>query len=136
MQIISMGSQQTQSRICAVFRRLERLIVRQFDERLTHSFFPYFSSIKILHLIFIPYKMQVYRTQFIFLDDLLHSMSKLFTFKFEHIRKPQDYYAYVEMQKNVKAKLFQFYSKQQFFFKWYDDQTQNHRKYATCLFSI
>lgn len=136
MQIISIVSQQTQSRIFSAFRRLERLIVRQFDERLTHSFFPYFSSIKIIHLIFIPYKMQVYRTQFAFLDDLLHFMSKLISFKFEHIRKPQDYYAYMEMQKNVKEKLLQFYPKHRFFAKWYDDHTQNHRKYATFVFSI
>ena len=136
MQILSIVSQQTQSRILSVFRRLERLTVRQFDERLTDSFFSYFSSIKTVHLMFIPYKMLVYRTHLIFLDDLLHSMSKLISLKFEHIRKPQDYYAYKEMQKNIEEKFAEFHPKTRFFSKWYNDQTQKSHKYATFVFSI
>lgn len=136
MQIISIVSQQTQTRILSTFTRLERLTVRQFDERLTDLFFSYFSSIKILHLIFTPYKMQVYRTQLFFLDDLLRSTSKLISLKFEHIRKPQEYYAYMEMQKNIDEKFIEFYPKTRFFSKWFNDQTQKNHQYVTFVFSI
>jgi hypothetical protein len=79
--------------------------------------------------------MQVYRTKFPFLDDLLNSMPNLLTLKLEHIKKPQDYYAYLEMKKNMKDKLSEYYSKDIYWCKWYDDHTQKHNKYATFLFS-
>ena len=136
MQILSIVSQQTQSRIFSTFDRLERLTVRQFDERLTSHFFPYFSQIKILALIFIPYKMEVYRTQLIFLDELLHSLPKLISLKFEHIRKPHHYPAYVELQENVNEQFAQFFAKNSYYSKWYDDQTPKHQhKYTTFIFS-
>jgi hypothetical protein len=135
MQIISIVSQQTQSRIFSAFDRLQRVTVRQFDERLTDNFFSYFSQIKIFALIFIPYKMQIYRTKLTFLDDLLHSIPNLICLKFEHIKKPQDYYAYIEMQKNVDEKFSEYYSKNSYYSKWYDDHTQKHHKYATFFFS-
>ncbi len=135
MQIISIVSKQTQSRILSIFNRLQRVTVRQFDERLTNYFFSYFSHIKIFALIFTTYKMQVYRTKFPFLDDLLNSMPNLLTLKLEHIKKPQDYYAYLEMKKNMKDKLSEYYSKDIYWCKWYDDHTQKHNKYATFLFS-
>jgi hypothetical protein len=135
MQIISIVSQQTQSRILSAFHRLHRVTVRQFDERLTDHFFSYFSHTNIFALIFIPYKMQVYRTKFLFLDDLLHSIPNLISLKLEHIKKPQDYYAYIELQKNVEEKFAEYYAKDTYWWKWYDDHTQKHQKYATFLFS-
>jgi len=135
MQIISIVSQQTQSRILSTFARLRRVIVRQFDERLTEHFFSYFSHIKIFALIFTTYKMQVYRNKLPFLDDLLTSIPNLISLKLEHIKKPQDYHAYIEMQENVEEKFSEYYSKNIYFCKWYDDHTQKHNKYATFLFS-
>jgi len=135
MQIISIVSQQTQSRILSIFNRLNRVTVRQFDERLTDYFFSYFSHMKIFALIFTTYKMQVYRNKLPFLDDLLHSIPNLISLKLEHIKKPQHYYAYVEMQKNVEDKFSEYYSKNSYWYKWYDDHTQKHNKYATFLFS-
>ena len=135
MQMISIVSQQTQSRIFAVFNRLERVTVRQFDERINDNFFSYFSQIKIIALIFIPYKMQVYRTKLTFLDELLHSIPNLISLKFEHIKKPHDYYAYIEMQQNIDEKFLEYFPKNSYYSKWYDDHTQKHSKYATFLFS-
>jgi hypothetical protein len=135
MQIISIVSQQTQSRILSTFARLRRVVVRQFDERLTEHFFSYFSHIKIFALIFTTYKMQVYRNKLPFLDDLLTSIPNLISLKLEHIKKPQDYHAYIEMQENVEETFSEYYSKTIYFCKWYDDHTQKHNKYATFLFS-
>ncbi len=135
MQIISIVSQQTQSRILSIFNRLNRVTVRQFDERLTDYFFSYFSHIKIFSLIFTTYKMQVYRTKLPFLDDLLHSIPNLISLKFEHIKRPHEYYAYIEMQKNVEDKISEYYSKNIYWCKWYNDHTQKHHDYVTFLFS-
>jgi hypothetical protein len=135
MQIISIVSKQTQSRILSTFNQLHRVTVRQFDERLTDYFFAYFSQIKIFSLIFSTYKMLVYRNKLPFLDDLLTSMPNLLSLKLEHVKKPQDYHAYIEMQKNIKETFSEYYSKKIYWFKWYDDHTQKHKKYATFLFS-
>jgi hypothetical protein len=135
MQIISIVSKQTQSRILSTFTQLHRVTVRQFDERLTNYFFSYFSHIKIFALIFTTYKMLVYRTKLPFLDDLLNSMPNLISLKFEHLKKPQDYYDYIDLQKNVEEKLLEYYLKDTYWCKWYDDHTQKHNKYATFLFS-
>ncbi|CAF3492191.1 unnamed protein product [Rotaria socialis] len=135
MQIVSMVSKQTQSCMLTAFSRLHRVTVRQFDERITDYFFSYFSHIKIFALIFATYKMQVYRTKLPFLDDLLKSMSHLISLKLEHIRKPQYYQDYIEMQKNVEEKFSEYYSKSTYWCKWYDDQTQLHNRYATFFFS-
>ncbi|CAF0835848.1 unnamed protein product [Rotaria sordida] len=135
MQIISIVSNQTQSRILSTFARLRHVTVRQFDERITDYFFSYFSHIKIFALIFTTYKMQVYRNKLPFLDDLLNSMPNLISLKLEHIKKPQDYHAYVEMQQNVEEKFSEYYSKNIYWCKWYDDHTQKDHKYGTFLFS-
>ncbi len=78
--------------------------------------------------------MEVYRTRLLFLDDLLYSIPNLISLKFEHMKKPQPYYAYIEMQKNVEEKFLEFYSRNSYCCKWYDDHTQKH-KYATFVFS-
>lgn len=136
MQIISIVSKETQSRILTTFARLRRVTVRQFDERITDYFFSYFSHIKVFALIFTTYKMQVYRTKLPFLDDLLHSMPNLISLKLEHVKKPNEYHACIEMQKNVEEQLSKYYSKSTYWCKWYDDHTQqNHHRYATFLFS-
>ncbi|CAF2446531.1 unnamed protein product [Rotaria sp. Silwood2] len=135
MQIISIVSKQTQSRMLSTFAQLRCVTVRQFDERITDYFFSYFSHIKIFALIFTTYKMQVYRNKLPFLDDLLNSMPNLISLKLEHIKKPQEYHAYVEMQKNVEEKFSEYYSKNIYWCKWYDDHTQRDHKYATFLFS-
>ena len=135
MQIISIVSKQTQSRILSTFAQLRRLTVRQFDERITNYFFSYFSHIKIFALLFTTYKMQVYRDKLPFLDDLLNSMPNLISLKLEHIKKPQDYHGYIEMQKNVEKQFSDYYSKNTYWCKWYNDDTQKHHKYATFLFS-
>jgi len=135
MQIISIVSQQTQLRILEIFNRLHRVTVRQFDERVTDYFFSYFSHIKIFALVFTTYKMQVYRTKLPFLDDLLHSIPNLISLKLEHVKKPQEYYASIEMQKNVEDKFSEYYPKNSYWCKWYDDHTQKHHKYGTFFFS-
>ena len=135
MQILSISSQQIQTKISNVFNRLQSLTVRQFDERLTEYFFSYFSHIKILSLIFLPYKMQIYRTKLSFLDNLLHSIPNLISFKFEHIKKPHDYHAVIEMKKNIEDTLSEYYLKDNYSCKWYDDHTQKDEKYATLFFS-
>lgn len=135
MQIISIVSQQTRAGILAIFNRLHRVTVRQYDERLTDYFFSYFSHVKIFALIFTTYKMQVYRTKLPFLDDLLHSMPNLISLKLEHIKRPHEYYAYIEMQKNVQEKLSEFYKENTYWCKWYDDHTQKQQTYSTFLFS-
>ncbi|UJR37504.1 hypothetical protein I4U23_030206 [Adineta vaga] len=135
MQILSILSQQIQSRILSAFAQLHRVTVRQFDERLPEHFFSYFSQIKIFALIFTTYKMQVYRTKLPFLDDLLRSMPKLISLKLEHIKKPHEYYAGIELQENVQETIAKYYTKGTYWCKWYDDQRQKHHKYATFLFS-
>lgn len=135
MQIISIVSQQTRSRIVTILNRLQRLTVRQYDERLTDYFFSYFSNLKIIALIFLTYKMQVYRTKLPFLDDLLHSIPNLISLKFEHIKRPHEYYAYKEMQQNVQEKFSEYYKSNDYYCQWYHDHTQKHHNYATFLFS-
>lgn len=135
MQIISIVSKQTQSLMMATLARLRRVTVRQFDERITDYFFAYFSHVKIFSLIFTTLKMQVYRNKLPFLDHLLSSMPKLISLKLEHIKKPQDYHAYIEMQNNIQEKFSEYYAKDTYWCKWYDDHTQKHHKYATFVFS-
>ncbi|CAF0845125.1 unnamed protein product [Adineta steineri] len=135
MQIISIVSQQTQSRILSAFARLRRVTVRQFNERLTEHFFSYFSHIKIFALIFATYQMQVYRTNLPFLNDLLNSIPNLISLKLEHIKRPHEYHAFIEMKENIEGIFSTYYSKNSYWCKWYDDQTQKHNKYATFLFS-
>jgi hypothetical protein len=135
MQITSMASQQTQSRIQAAFASLRRLTVRQFDERVSEYFFSYFSQVRILALIFATYKMQVYRYQLPFLGHLLQSMPNLISLKLEHLKKPQEYLAFIEMKAHVRDKLSDYCSKKPFWLKWYADRTQKSHQYTTLLFS-
>ena len=135
MQILSMVSQQTHHRILATFAQLQRVTVRQFDERLLESFFSYFCQIKIFALIFTTYKMQIYRTKLPFLDDLLRSMPKLVSLKLEHVKKPHEYYAGIELQENVQDTIAKYYPKGTYWCKWYDDRRQKYHRCATFLFS-
>ncbi|CAF1119714.1 unnamed protein product [Adineta ricciae] len=135
MQILSMVSQQTHHRILATFAQLQRVTVRQFDERLLESFFSYFCQIKIFALIFTTYKMQIYRTKLPFLDDLLRSMPKLVSLKLEHVKKPHEYYAGIELQENVQDTIAKYYPKGTYWCKWYDDHRQKYHRCATFLFS-
>lgn len=135
MQVLSTVGQQTQSSLFTSFGRLRRLTVRQFDERVSKSFFSYFPHVHILALVFTPYKMQIYRSNLPFLDSLLQSMSNLISLKFEHLKKPHDYHDYIDLQRTTEAKLTEYYAQDAFWCKWYDDYTQKSNKYATFLCS-
>ena len=135
MQILSIVSEQTQLNCLSIFAQLRQLTVRQFDERLTKSFFSSFPQIKILILIFTPYKMQIYRSKLPFLDQLLSSMPKLISLKLAHVKKPQEYQAYLELQALTKQRFMEYYSHTIFWCKWYDDYTQRYHQYATFLCS-
>lgn len=135
MQVLSIVSEQTQLNCSTIFAQLQKLTVRQFDERLTKSFFSFFPQIKILVLIFTPYKMQIYRAKLPFLDQLLLSMPKLISLKFAHVKKPHDYQAYLELQAVTKQRLTEYFSATKFWCRWYDDHTQRYHQYATFLCS-
>ena len=136
MQILSIVSEQTQSNCLKIFAQLRRLTVRQFDERLTKSFFASFPQIKLLTLVFTPYKMQIYRAKLPFLDELLLSIPNLISLKFAHVKKPQDYLAYLDLQSATKQRMTEYYTPKAFWCRWYDDHTQRYHQYATFLCSI
>ena len=136
MQILSMVSEQTQSNCLKIFAQLRQLTVRQFDERVIKYFFSSFPKIKILNLIFTPFKMQIYRTKLPFLDELLFSMPNLISLRFAHVKKPQDYQAYLDLQSATKQRMSIYYSHTAFWCRWYHDHTQRYHQYATFLCSI
>jgi hypothetical protein len=136
MQIVSNVGQHTKSHLVTRLAQIRRLTVRQFDERVSNSFFPYFPQLEILILNFITYKMQIYRTKLPFLDHLLHSIPTLISLKFEHVKKPNEYQAFLDLQYTTDEQLSNYFADQIYWSKWYDDRTQKSNRYATFLCSL